>query len=57
MKVNIKTCHITYNISHDFNLEGHGTIGLYLEQNLKITILQWLTFQDTSSAKCVGKQK
>ena len=23
MEVNIKTCHVTYGMSHDFNPEGH----------------------------------
>ena len=30
MEVNIKTCHITYSVSHNFNLESHNIIMIYL---------------------------
>ena len=40
VEVNIKICHITYVISHDFNLEDKCISKLYIEKSLKITILQ-----------------
>ena len=42
VEVNIKTCHITYNISYDFNLESHNTSRVHVEYSLKIIILQKL---------------
>lgn len=40
VEVIIKNYHITYGISHKFNPEGQRISGLYVEQNLKVTILQ-----------------
>ena len=36
VEVNIKTCHITYGMPRDFNLEGHNiTIAFYLGCKLR----------------------
>lgn len=39
MEVNIKTCHLTYDVSRNFNSKGKCISGLYVEQNLKVTVL------------------
>lgn len=39
MKVNIKTSHVTYGISHDFNFEVYNISKFYRDQSLKVTIL------------------
>ena len=40
MEVNIKTYYVICEVLYNFNLEGHGTSGLYLKQSLKVTILK-----------------
>ena len=39
MEVNIKTYHIIYSMSHDFNPKNHCISVLYMGQSLKVTIL------------------
>ena len=39
IKVNIKTCHITYNVLREFYSEDYSTNRFYLEQSLKVIIL------------------
>ena len=39
IEINIKTCHVTYNISRDLNFEDVSISGFHVEQGLKVTIL------------------
>ena len=40
MEVNIKTYHITYNMSRNLNSRNLGIGGVYIEQDLKVMTLQ-----------------
>ena len=39
MEVNIKTCHVTYDISRDLNPEDLDIGGLHVEEGLKVITL------------------
>ena len=44
LKVNIKTCHVTYGMSRNLNTEDFGISGLHVEQGLKVTILHFFYY-------------
>ena len=41
VKVNIKACHVTYNVLRDLHLENLNIDRLYIEQVLKVITLQY----------------
>ena len=56
VEVNIMTCHIIYGVLRDLNFEDLSIGGLYMEQSLKIIILQLPSLKDASFAEHVGLQ-